>query len=437
MPSSDSRESRLQLVPLPPLPASYLEDLPPIPVITDPKLKKMVFTHTSAIMKPRSYNTSMMLLDGQAGMDYEKLEHVGDALLEAVAVTLAHELYPNVRQGGASAIRDKLVCNVTLAQVSAAYGLHKDLIVDQHMRQVIKANEKVRASLFEAYIAGVYYSLLGPDVVRSRSSSVGSKEDDKNSSEGSSSPTASSKSNNDSSSTDGSDNIHRDNEFPAQVSRKEEHEKKQRKQSCQQPDHATTESSTSSPEEAPNAEASANHFMDDTNASTASDEEESSPEDPATPESSEGSATIKLFETRGEAFDYLFAWLSPVFEPICHFVVDVLRAEEMRIQALPRNPYANFDLPEEWAEEDRKAVGGKATLHQCNMVVSVGIPSYTYETVDIGNVIGAWKVVCVAKDGDGKEWKAEAIRMTKQAASNVAAWKICRQLGLMEDEEQE
>lgn len=31
--------------------------------------------------------------------------------------------------------------------------------------------------------------------------------------------------------------------------------------------------------------------------------------------------------------------------------------------------------------------------------------------------------------------RAEAVRMTKQAASNIAAWKVCVQMGLlMEDE---
>lgn len=274
------------------------------------------------------------------------------------------------------------------------------------MRRVLKANETVRASLFEAYIAGVYYSLLGPDMVRSQSSQAASEAGETITSDDSSSAVDTPKDDTDASASESSDTADDCDEDQVQKveATSEKNDEDDPESETQHVDQATSESSASSSDEAQILETPTNDGEVETDASTASTPESGSSQDPAIPRSSEGSDTIKPGKTRGEAFDYLFAWLSQIFEPLTHYVVDILRAEELRLQALPRTPYANFDLPEEWADEDRKAVGGKATLHQCKVITPGGIPLYTCERVDLASVSGAWKVVCVAKDSEGKEW---------------------------------
>ncbi|KAK8858715.1 hypothetical protein IAR55_002944 [Kwoniella newhampshirensis] len=432
MPSPYSRkDAKTYPTLMPRLPSTYLNSLPPVPSITDPKLATMVFTHTSAIMKPKSYNTSMVLLDGEAGMDYEKLEHVGDAILESVAVTMAHELYPNVRQGGASAIRDRLVCNATLAQISAAYGLHKRLRIQESMRHVIRGNEKVRASLFEAYIAGVYYSLLGPEVFRTQGSQKTLEEAG-------------------SATSDSSSYTHKaavpsdsDESGPQQEIQDTDRKEENGANNELETDESQKQTSQDSiPSESPTNQAPIIETPSDTKHQSSSSEDVTlaKPEPSGTDSSgksdssstSDDSNTTKPSRTRGEAFDCLFSWLSQVFEPITHFIVEGLKAEELRLESQAR--YAQLDIPIEWVEEDRKAVGGKATLHQSFDIAPVGLPSYTYEEVVVGSIRGAWKVNCTAKDLSGRTWQADATRMTKQAAGNVAAWKICRQMGLIDDE---
>ena len=65
---------RSPAVPIPPF------ELPPLPVIQNPKYANLVFTHSSMIPHLRNAS-SFDLVDGDADLDNEKLEHIGDALI--------------------------------------------------------------------------------------------------------------------------------------------------------------------------------------------------------------------------------------------------------------------------------------------------------------------------------------------------------------------
>lgn len=57
-----------------------------------------------------------------------------------------------------------MVSNTTLANLTRRYGLMKRLRVAAASRMSVETSEKNQANLFEAYIAGVFESILDPDL---------------------------------------------------------------------------------------------------------------------------------------------------------------------------------------------------------------------------------------------------------------------------------
>ncbi|WWD21017.1 hypothetical protein CI109_105498 [Kwoniella shandongensis] len=148
--------SLLNLV-LPPLPLDTFT-LPPLPPIEDKALEKKVYTHTSYHALPRRGEERFE--DEADNRDNEKLEHVGDSYLGCAVTALLHDLYPNLKEGHATLLKGHLVSNTTLAQLSRHYDLPSHLIAAPDALYNLKSGDKTVANLFEAYVAGVYYSYL-------------------------------------------------------------------------------------------------------------------------------------------------------------------------------------------------------------------------------------------------------------------------------------
>jgi len=98
--------------------------------------------------------------------------------LGQVVTTLLHKLYPNLRAGPATVrpwipgdvdgqtLKSHLVSNTTLSQLSHKYDLPKYLIASYAQLYNLQNGEKTSANIFEAYVAGVYYSFLNPTKTR-------------------------------------------------------------------------------------------------------------------------------------------------------------------------------------------------------------------------------------------------------------------------------
>ncbi|WVQ85077.1 hypothetical protein IAT38_007241 [Cryptococcus sp. DSM 104549] len=469
MPRNDRTEWENQLcrAHMPALPWDKLPPLPPLPPITNPRLSKMVFTHTSVNNLSRLAHTSVQLLTGQAGVDYEKLEHVGDAILEACAVTMAHELYPNTRQGGASIIRDRLVANVTLAQIAVQYGLQVNIISDPSMRYNLKSNQKVQASIFEAYVAGLYYSYLGTDVIDEpepeelqeegeTEEGGGSDEDDEDGEDA------------EAKRSDGGDNKEDetvvmegkkgdgggdDSDVPSHTADPIPPDQAATADDINPLDQSSAPSPPPAPAPAPVISGPCTLHRPTTLSLTPTDPSPTSTPSPIDPIDTHSLFTsssnsdppsqrpvgpaplIKRKMRRGEAFELVFDWLSQVLTPICHFIVEILVAEEDRLGALrPARP-PKWEMPVEWLEEDRRSVGGKGTLFQVMTRKGGEKPVYAEESVQANYPSGLWKVTCTVVDWEGKEWQADATRATKHLASNAAAWKVCVKTGILGEDE--
>ncbi|KAK6908042.1 hypothetical protein I203_102043 [Kwoniella mangroviensis CBS 8507] len=429
-PSNQNQDHCMHTFVLPSLPKL---GLPPLPPITDSKLREMVFTHASLSNVPRSYSTSVFLEEGQGSLDYEKLEHIGDALLEAIAVSLAHELYPNFRQGSASIMRHQLVSNATLAQISCQYGLPNLLKSEPSLRFTLRRNEKVQASIFEAYIAAVYYSYLGGGDIITAESSRSLQLAQSSTPSSSLLPSVADPSQGEDAQPDsGSDGESEDSDqeyFDAE---------------------STTESDTDNNAGSGESDESTDYYdgieiifkdlsSDEDKDMSSSNSQKSfeslpSPQLNDSPDNTTSSDTIVPRKTRGEAYDYLFQWLRQVLKPIARFAVEHLEVEEKRIQQkYNRVPEPVFIAPASWKEEDEKARGGKNILH-CHFQEGE-FPTYTESRLPGNPNTSPWKVVCTVTDDSGKEWTAEATRFTKRDAANVAAWKVCIAMGLIKADE--
>ncbi|ORY17616.1 ribonuclease III domain-containing protein [Clohesyomyces aquaticus] len=126
---------------------SAAKDLPPLPPITEPWLKEAVFTHKSA---------SEASLGEK--VNYERLEFLGDAYIEIIATRIICDHFAHLETGQQALLRESIVKNETLAQLSNAYGFGDRITHVGHMLQQEKGWAKILADVFEAYVAAIMLS---------------------------------------------------------------------------------------------------------------------------------------------------------------------------------------------------------------------------------------------------------------------------------------
>jgi ribonuclease-3 len=129
------------------------KDLPPLPPITEPHLHEAVFTHQSFHATNLNVHQHIDL-----GVDYERLEFLGDAYIELIASRALYNRFPLVDVPQLCSWRERLVENVALAKFSEAYGFPDQLRRKVDFDKDSKAWKKVVADIFEAYVAGVVLS---------------------------------------------------------------------------------------------------------------------------------------------------------------------------------------------------------------------------------------------------------------------------------------
>lgn len=99
--------------------------------------------------------------------DYERLEHLGDAVLELVVTDYLMERYPNENEGFLSSLRMKIVCGVTLAKLSVSAGLPSWVLLSSKAEADRLRNEKcVSEDIIESF-CGALFTVAGYPAVRS------------------------------------------------------------------------------------------------------------------------------------------------------------------------------------------------------------------------------------------------------------------------------
>jgi ribonuclease-3 len=113
----------------------------------DKNLLKQAFIHRSYINE----NPGLKLSHN------ERLEFLGDAVLELVVTDFLYKKYPNYTEGELTAIRSALVNAIIISEVASEIGMNDYLLLSKgESKDNGKARQYILANTYEAYIGAVY-----------------------------------------------------------------------------------------------------------------------------------------------------------------------------------------------------------------------------------------------------------------------------------------
>lgn len=89
---------------------------------------------------------------------YERLEFLGDAVIENIIVSYLFRRYPDQREGFLSTMKMNLVNRITLGHLAKVIGLQDYLVIGKTLDDLQKAREedKILCDIFEAFMAAIY-----------------------------------------------------------------------------------------------------------------------------------------------------------------------------------------------------------------------------------------------------------------------------------------
>jgi ribonuclease III len=115
--------------------------------IRDDKMFEQVFVHSSFLNEP----------DGDGLKSNERLEFLGDAILESIISHLLYVKFPDLDEGGLTKLRASLVNKRKLSEISKEMGLGDFLLLGKGEQAGGGAeNPSILADTFEALLAALY-----------------------------------------------------------------------------------------------------------------------------------------------------------------------------------------------------------------------------------------------------------------------------------------
>lgn len=110
-------------------------------------LLKQAFTHRSYLNEHRTL-----------GIDHnERLEFLGDAVLELVVTRFLYEKFPDKKEGDLTAFRSALVNTNTLSEAATKIGMNAFLLLSKgESKDTGRARQFILANTFEAFIGAIY-----------------------------------------------------------------------------------------------------------------------------------------------------------------------------------------------------------------------------------------------------------------------------------------
>ena len=125
-------------------------------IFNDKKLLEQAFIHRSYINE----NTGSSLCHN------ERLEFLGDAVLELIVTDYLYNKYPDRDEGSLTAYRSSLVNAITIGEIALSLGMNEYLLLSKgEAKDVGKARGYILANTYEAYVGAVYLD-RGYDVVK-------------------------------------------------------------------------------------------------------------------------------------------------------------------------------------------------------------------------------------------------------------------------------
>lgn len=116
-------------------------------VFTDKKLLEQAFIHRSYINESSGHKIS----------HNERLEFLGDAVLELVVTDYLYKKYTDKDEGELTAYRSALVNAVIIGEVASEWNMNEYLLLSKgEARDIGKARTYILANTYEAYVGAVY-----------------------------------------------------------------------------------------------------------------------------------------------------------------------------------------------------------------------------------------------------------------------------------------
>ena len=116
-------------------------------VFNDKKLLEQAFIHRSYINENTGSNLS----------HNERLEFLGDAVLELIITDYLYKKYPDQDEGSLTAYRSSLVNAIIIGEVAMALGMNEYLLLSKgESKDIGKARGYILANTYEAYVGAVY-----------------------------------------------------------------------------------------------------------------------------------------------------------------------------------------------------------------------------------------------------------------------------------------
>ncbi len=112
----------------------------------NPELVYQAFLHTSGINSSKDRNSS-----------YERLEFLGDAVLELAVTNYLFNNYPELPEGDLTKMRSKLVNKITLSKVSKQLGFSRLLRISKGAeKDNIRNLNSILSDIYESFIGALY-----------------------------------------------------------------------------------------------------------------------------------------------------------------------------------------------------------------------------------------------------------------------------------------
>jgi ribonuclease-3 len=116
----------------------------------DAALLRQAFTHRSYLNEHR----------GEVQGHNERLEFLGDAVLELISTHFLYATYPDKHEGDLTAYRAALVNAFTLADVASELGMNDYLLLSRgEAKDTGRARQMLLANAFEAVVGAIYLDL--------------------------------------------------------------------------------------------------------------------------------------------------------------------------------------------------------------------------------------------------------------------------------------
>ncbi|MES2315573.1 MAG: ribonuclease III [Patescibacteria group bacterium] len=121
------------------------------------KKTKIVFKEKN-LLKQAFIHRSYINENPSAGLSHnERLEFLGDAVLELIVTDYLYKKYPAYNEGELTAVRSALVNAVIISEIASAVGMNDYLLLSKgESKDNGKARQYILANTYEAYVGAVY-----------------------------------------------------------------------------------------------------------------------------------------------------------------------------------------------------------------------------------------------------------------------------------------